>query len=583
MAYDDVMPPMEQLGYEKRYDFTQFSHDSNINVIPEESFKRLVEETFKTIALVLENTYGPYGSTVMISELGDTITTKDGYNVFSSLKFSHTYKHMVYLAIKKIIDRVNDRVGDGTTSCILLADKLFRALTESIKDVNDKRVLLSVLSKFEENLQSSAALQIDGNAPIKKLTKEALHGMLQMAGNYDDRLADILEQAMEPVVDENGIVTSVRNVVTEGKVDVVSEAGAMYDIEFLPGDYRINCRFMNEEFALLFMNKSDVKIALYDIPFGSSQWNFLKTNYDNVSRILIIARSFRSDFLDNEYKRYLVNKMNTKQSPELILCEIQGGLSVREDIRDLAAILHTEPIGMNTLAVDLDSLPVVPMRVHNGICMCFYTSEVPTERIHQIEYEMRADQTKSMTKTHDFKTRIRSLSLNAHDTLVTVHASSSLELKMLSDKIDDCTSIVQSAIDYGITPNMFVYGYWRLMQYEAGLGEDDDVERHVSETIRKSLVGLFNDIWKSRYLDKCDQKRDAIAEELYDSPVCGYDIINATYVDIEKLPTSAQYDLEVIAASISIVKYLLTSRAFIFDASVLKPVDDTGRYTPLGG
>ena len=43
---------LDIMGYSKVYDYTQFSHDHHINVIPENDFKRLVEDTFKTITFV---------------------------------------------------------------------------------------------------------------------------------------------------------------------------------------------------------------------------------------------------------------------------------------------------------------------------------------------------------------------------------------------------------------------------------------------------------------------------------------------------------------------------------------------------
>ena len=48
-----------------------------------------------------------------------------------------------------------------------------------------------------------------------------------------------------------------------------------------------------------------------------------------------------------------------------------------------------------------------------------------------------------------------------------------------------------------------------------------------------------------------------------------FDIVSEEMIDYTKYPTSAQYDIEVLAAAISIVKYLLTSRSFIFDAAYL--------------
>ena len=138
-------------------DYTEFSTTHHLNVIPEADFKELVSETFTDISSILRATYGPYGSSVIISEMGDTMTTKDGYNAFNALGPSHNYKKMVYLAIKKIIDRVNKNVGDGTTSCILLADKMFRNIESIISTPDEKRQLLKIFDDIESELQDPAS------------------------------------------------------------------------------------------------------------------------------------------------------------------------------------------------------------------------------------------------------------------------------------------------------------------------------------------------------------------------------------------------------------------------------------------
>ena len=146
----------EMMGHGKMvYDYTQYGHDNHVNVITEAAFKQLVTDTFKTIVEVLKETYGPYGSSIMISENNETTATKDGYNIYNALGFSHQYKKMVYLAIKKIIERVNDNVGDGTTSCILLAEKIFNKLNAIIKTSEDKRKVKDILSMIEDHLFSS--------------------------------------------------------------------------------------------------------------------------------------------------------------------------------------------------------------------------------------------------------------------------------------------------------------------------------------------------------------------------------------------------------------------------------------------
>ena len=68
---------MEMNGFVKVYDYSQYAHDNNVNVIPEADFKRLVSETFRTITATLRATYGPYGASVFIRDLSETTTTKD--------------------------------------------------------------------------------------------------------------------------------------------------------------------------------------------------------------------------------------------------------------------------------------------------------------------------------------------------------------------------------------------------------------------------------------------------------------------------------------------------------------------------
>ena len=45
---------MNAMGYEKTFDYSQYSYVNNVNVIPEQDFKRLVEDSFKTIADILK-------------------------------------------------------------------------------------------------------------------------------------------------------------------------------------------------------------------------------------------------------------------------------------------------------------------------------------------------------------------------------------------------------------------------------------------------------------------------------------------------------------------------------------------------
>ena len=583
MNSEELEFAQHNLGIQKHYDFTQYAHDNHVNVIPEEDFKHLVEETFRTIADILRKTYGPYASTVIISEQSETTSTKDGYNVFNAIGFAHKYKRLVYLAIAKIINRVNATVGDGTTSCILLAEKMFKEIEAVLKTVDDKRNILSVMDEMQALLQSHKFVADDyKNNVVRPLTITALEGLISMAGNYDPQITNVIMDALDPVVDEEtGRVMSVRHVVPEMKPDIDQRGVTSYEVRQLPGNYRVNVSFLEQEVALKFQEPTKMHVLVYDHAFGSSDWNFFMDQYDKETPVLILARSINQKFLDTDFAQYfrklvLVNKGDWTNCP-IMFAEIRtgDGGSVRDEINDLCALLQTKPINLANKAIDHSAIPYVSIQVTNGNCLSFDVDYVPEAYIQTLVMEMEADLTNSMVKHEIYKFRIRALRHELNQSSITVRSSSSLESKMISDKIDDCLSIVDSAMEYGVVPNILAYGYHRIEPFTKS---DNDLQKCVAIAIQNSIRGLFNDIWESKHGNQFLDKRDVIVNEMYSQTDQSFDIVKETFCDVDQLPTSSRYDLEVIAASISIVKYLLTSRALIFDANMLRPLDDTGSY-----
>lgn len=577
---------LEMNGFVKVYDYSQYAHDNNVNVIPEEDFKRLVRDTFKTITDTLKATYGPYGSSVLISEQSETTSTKDGYNVFQAIGFNHSYKRMVYLTIKKIIDRVNRNVGDGTTSCILLAEKIFNNLNEVIKTPDDKRRILNILSQIECNLQDTTKIKKDiDDGVIKKLTPESLTNLILLASNYDDDLTVAIYDALDPNFDIKTGDVSVRNVVPDSDVSLDIDSDVVYSHDFLPGDYRVTIN-MGIDAKMKLNTPTKIKCVLYDHAFNQTDWKNFIRDWDNTTPTLILARTFTRGFMDYEWMDYLkevkfTQKMkNGDGDPKILLGEIKGAF-VQHEIQDLGFIIQTEPRGMHASVVDHSTLPEVTVEVYKGNCLAFYDINIPAEKIedyvNKLETEMKDDTSHSYVKEKEYRSRINCVKMITRDTLLTVKCSSTLESKLLMDKIDDCISIVNSAINSGIVPNLLHYASnrtSRMLIYEEN--SDNVLENQVLVGICKSIDGLFNDIYMSRYGKECDV--DTFARFYDYTSDESYNIIIDDFVPMETLPTSAQYDLEVLSASISIVKYLLTSRALIFDAHLMTCVNDVGHY-----
>lgn len=554
-------------------DYNAYSSEKHVNVIPEADFKELVAETFTTISEVLRATYGPYGSSIIISENNDTITTKDGYNVFQALGFSHSYKKMVYLAIKKIIERVNKNVGDGTTSCILIADKLFRNIEVKLTSPDRKREALKYLDEIEKELQSA---ETTTQVTIDSLRDEHFRNIIRLASNYDEELTDVIVNAFDPdFLEDTKGVFSIRNIITE--TETVDGGNISYKAEPLPGMYRVRVE-MDPTYARRLAIPSKVKVVLFDHTFTQNDWSLLTEEHDKETEVIVLATGFSNGFMDNEYLRYLKERALVKQPVKFLIGQIKG-VFVQEEIKDLAAVLKQKPWSLNTHAnVNYNEIPEYDIQVFTGNCLCFDNVEAPKDYIETLEFDMKRDLSKSLAKKNNYLERIKALSMKAQDTLLTVKAPSSLEAKLIADKIDDCVAIINSAVANGVVPNMFRYAYERL--FELKLDTEESFKSDIIDSMMNSVEGLFDDIWRSKHGNEAELTCETLKEDFYSKGWNSFDIVSEEICDAAKFCTSAQYDIEVLVAAISIVKYLITSKALIFDSMLLRQRQELSPMMP---
>ena len=579
-----------------KYDYTQYSHDADINVIPAADYRRLITDTFKTICDTLRQTYGPYGSSVIITEQNQTIATKDGYNTFESLHFSHNYKQQIYVTIQEIINRVNENVGDGTTSCILLAEKMFNRLKDVAKNADDERTIKNILEMIENELQNPSIIEADRtNGVIHSLNEKAFFNMIRLAANYDDHLTRNLVNAMDPQFDKHGKLISVRNVIVDEEKDTGNSTDVEYEIDKLPGDYRINIA-IHPDLGREWVVPQKMRILVCDHAFNASDWMKLDNGkIETDVPILIIARSVTQDFFDNIYtKKYALPNLSAGNPLKYYVCEIARGGYVKNEIQDLCAVLNIKPMTFETVGpIDLDYYTKeYTFSIRNGNCLCFEGCTPATEYAETLKFEMKSDLTKSITKKAIWESRINACLLKDKDTLFKIKTGNRLQSKLIVDKITDCCSIIKSALKNGVTPNLLTYGYIRIERIFDMFNTDEDkltLTADVCDRICRSIDGLFDDIWYSKY-DRLDDEDVDVAEKSriennYKSIISelrinntdkSFDIVTEKFCDYTEFPTSAQYDIEVLVAGIAIVKYMLTSKAFIFDSCLLQSHGDKG-------
>ena len=162
------------------------------NIIPKNVLREVQLETLDTIADTLANSYGPDGSTTQIrmdtekDRIGRTEYTKDGHKILGCLRFNKPIEMSIVGDLQDITRSTVKKVGDGTTSAVILSNLVFKGLCElAAKGEFSEKTLVSVLENkvvpdivagikkkgracTTEDIYNIAYTSTDGNTEVSK-------------------------------------------------------------------------------------------------------------------------------------------------------------------------------------------------------------------------------------------------------------------------------------------------------------------------------------------------------------------------------------------------------------------------------
>ena len=111
--------------------------DANIgstNITGKEKIKSMVFNTFDTITSTLQQHCGPYSAFAITHRIGDQISepvfTNDGINIVKTMSFLNPIQDFARRNIAYIGTRVESKVGDGTTTAMILASSFMKYMSD---------------------------------------------------------------------------------------------------------------------------------------------------------------------------------------------------------------------------------------------------------------------------------------------------------------------------------------------------------------------------------------------------------------------------------------------------------------------
>ena len=105
------------------------------NVVSEEKLRKVQSKTLIQLSNFLSKTYGPFGSMTEIVSGQDKDSTladysKDGLKVLKHVMFNQPIELSIQSEVEDICRYVESKVGDGTTSAVIISSKVFDGLNQ---------------------------------------------------------------------------------------------------------------------------------------------------------------------------------------------------------------------------------------------------------------------------------------------------------------------------------------------------------------------------------------------------------------------------------------------------------------------
>ena len=320
----------------------------SINVLDSKTFQGRVSEIFQMTSDALSKSYGPYGSSTIISEYPYNHITKDGFSIMKKLSFSKDVT-IVDDAIKSLIEapcsRLNYAVGDGTTTAIIAVNEIYQNFmiakdNSEIFNLVPPRDILKAYNSVRDEIIKALDDEIEFiDVTDHEKMVEAMRKVATISSNADDEIVNMITKLYDeldyPLIE----ITKASDGITKATIT----RGYHYNAVLKDAIYVTNDNFTGEY--------QNVDILIFDHKITMETFKSiiypLNEECRKVKRHLVIIAPSYDDVAMMNVRRNLNGEFKAMNDVNLILMagSMTAGLN-RDLCEDLAIVLNTTIINM---------------------------------------------------------------------------------------------------------------------------------------------------------------------------------------------------------------------------------------------
>lgn len=292
------------LAIQKKYGLDGFNQSTfTSNIYDEEQTIAKLRSSFEILSNTIGKTMGPYGSTILLEQQEEyPLITKDGKDVFDHIRFNDSVAHIVWSIVKRAVGSQARGVGDGTTSAVVVANKLYQNFIDALKDKDNPLSRLSPKDIVDINKYIVAALKekIKERAiPVSEDYREIAE-IASVSFNNDKKVGEFIRDIYRKTGSEGYITTYIK-----------PHNHLEHEVEFIKGFELEGARPINPEY-LAFPDAENEKVVYNEEPLVFMVDGILSTPLINTFLNVVIPQYVLADkgqrprdilFIANDYDR----------------------------------------------------------------------------------------------------------------------------------------------------------------------------------------------------------------------------------------------------------------------------------------
>lgn len=548
-----------------------------------ENYTEDASKVFEIVANTVQKSLGPYGANTVIEKNGIHRFTKDGWSILKDIIFHDHFGRSIHQLILEVCSQVVVKVGDGSTSSIIAASRLYENLKQAdIKHIRPKDLMdqmthaINLIVKKIEEL----SIRLDEN-------HEDIYRVANISTNGNDAIAAMIQDIYKQT--NNSSIEFVKSGQPTTTYEVVK--GYRANISYLDQMYANNDRgeaHIANPIFLFIDNEMDSDHHGHILSLAKNQARVLGRNLVVVSPrydsylLELIRQESNSEYRKNA-KTSVVYARASVVNNELNNQYFDFALMTGGTVVDYAftskfqeAITHVDEDGKTSYAIteEANQMVIDALGITDSIVMGSRFSTIQglgnrNEHLYQATLKAAQAEVYALIERHKelnsvnidlYKAQTRLSKLKCDMGIIYVGGPSPMERDASYDLVEDAVKACESATRHG-------YNLGGNLIIPIAIDEikrNDMVSKDLNtilELIRQSFKEVYFCVLENAYEGV---EVDVDFNEIYTQSIAQrkcYDLVEQNYSDT--VINSSEGDIEVLKAALSIVSLFLTSNQYL--------------------